>query len=370
IELALAPEGIIRQVAPLLGNEKALGLNLFEDKMQKKESFLARDTGKLTLAGPLTLVQGGVALVGRLPIFIDKENKDNFWGFVVTVIEISKIFDSLSWHQLKDEGLSYEVWRINPDTNQKQSILTCDEHILQSPVNYSFEVPNAIWTISMAPTNGWGNSFSFLLREIFALIFSLMLAHMVKLLMELKIAKGFLESEVIQTTDEKFLLQKQLEVLLNAIPDLIWLKDNNGLYLFCNQAFEKLYGAKESDIIGKSDYDFVSEQQADFFRANDLVAMNAKFSISNEEELEFKDNGYQGYFETIKTALYDVNNSLIGVLGIARDITKRKESEERIQKLEYFDALTGLPNKMLLNLRIAHDLSIAHRKNEKLAIFF
>ena len=69
VELAIAPKGIIQDVAPLKGNEKALGLNLFEAENQKKESFLAKETQKLTLAGPLELVQGGIGLVGRLPIF-------------------------------------------------------------------------------------------------------------------------------------------------------------------------------------------------------------------------------------------------------------------------------------------------------------
>lgn len=369
-ELALAPNGIIQRIAPLGGNEKALGLNLFEAKTQNKESFLARDTGKLTLAGPLTLVQGGEALVGRLPIFLDKNNKDSFWGFILVVVRISEMFDTLTIEQLKNEGLSYEVWKIDPNTQQKQFILKSSEVPLSNPVDYSFEVPNNTWTISIAPTKGWGNPTVFLLREMIAVLFALILSYVAKLLVELKIAKGSLEIQVIQKTDEKIMLQKRLETLLDAIPDPIWLKDKEGIYLFCNKAFERLYNAKEEDIVGKSDYDFVDSSLANFFRAYDMIAMHAQMPMSNEEELTFKEDGYRGLFETIKTPVRDISGDIIGILGIARDITKRKENEDKIEKLEYSDALTGLPNKMLLNLRINHDMSIANRKKEQLAILF
>lgn len=126
-----------------------------------------------------------------------------------------------------------------------------------------------------------------------------MLVYMVKLLIELKLAKVALESRVVQTTDEKNVLARQLEVLLNAIPDLIWLKDPNGTYLFCNQAFERLFGAKEEEIVGKSDYDFVDYQLADFFRAHDNIAMDARKPIRNEEELRFKD-GYHAFLRLSK----------------------------------------------------------------------
>lgn len=301
---------------------------------------------------------------------MDKNNKDSFWGFILVVVRISEMFDTLTIEQLKNEGLSYEVWKIDPNTQQKQFILKSSEVPLSNPVDYSFEVPNNTWTISIAPTKGWGNPTVFLLREMIAVLFALILSYVAKLLVELKIAKGSLEIQVIQKTDEKIMLQKRLETLLDAIPDPIWLKDKEGIYLFCNKAFERLYNAKEEDIVGKSDYDFVDSSLANFFRAYDMIAMHAQMPMSNEEELTFKEDGYRGLFETIKTPVRDISGDIIGILGIARDITKRKENEDKIEKLEYSDALTGLPNKMLLNLRINHDMSIANRKKEQLAILF
>ncbi len=124
----------------------------------------------------------------------------------------------------------------------------------------------------------------------------------------------------------------RLRTLVQTIPDLVWLKDADGIYLSCNPMFERVYGAREADIIGKTDYDFVNKELADSFREHDLKAMAAGKPTSNEEWLTFAENGYRGTFDTIKTPMYDAEGTLIGVLGIARDITGRKRAEEQIVK--------------------------------------
>ena len=124
-----------------------------------------------------------------------------------------------------------------------------------------------------------------------------------------------------------------LHTLVETIPDLIWLKDQNGVYVSCNHAFERFFGATEAEIIGKTDYDFVSEELADFFRHHDQKAMEANAPSANEEWLTFADGGYHGLFETIKSPMRDSSGHLVGVIGIARDITKRVEAEEAQSRL-------------------------------------
>ncbi|MGD9975599.1 MAG: PAS domain S-box protein, partial [Desulfatirhabdiaceae bacterium] len=124
----------------------------------------------------------------------------------------------------------------------------------------------------------------------------------------------------------------RLRTVLETIPDLIWLKDPNGVYLDCNLMFERFFGANKTDIIGKTDYDFVDRALADFFREHDRKAMIAGKPSSNEEWLTFAADGYRGVFDTIKTPMCNADGQLIGVLGIARDITQRKLAEESLKK--------------------------------------
>lgn len=128
--------------------------------------------------------------------------------------------------------------------------------------------------------------------------------------------------------------EARLRTLVQTIPDLVWLKDANGVYLFCNPVFERLFGAKESDIIGKTDYDFVDKDLADFFRDHDRKAVEAGRPSVNEEWLTFASDGYHGLFETVKTPMCEAEGKVVGVLGIARDITARKKAEEEKEKLE------------------------------------
>ena len=122
-----------------------------------------------------------------------------------------------------------------------------------------------------------------------------------------------------------------LRTVLNTIPELVWLKDPDGVYLACNDAFTKLYGAAEEAILGRTDADFVSPEQAGAFRHYDKQAIAAGKPSVNEEELVFKSDGRQRLVETIKTPMCDPEGNLIGVLGVARDITERKEAEQALR---------------------------------------
>jgi PAS domain S-box-containing protein len=125
-----------------------------------------------------------------------------------------------------------------------------------------------------------------------------------------------------------------LRTLIRTIPDLVWMKDEQGIYLFSNSRFESFFGAKDKDIIGKTDYDFVDKELADFFRNHDKAAIAKGKPSKNEEEVTFADDGHREILETIKTPIYRNDGQLVGVLGIGRDITERKRAEEEKEKLQ------------------------------------
>jgi signal transduction histidine kinase len=189
--LQLAPNGVIDRIVPRAGNEAALGHDLLADPQRNKEAITAIETNRLTLAGPFVLRQGGLAVVGRLPVFlIDKADSENFWGerFWGFATAIIKIADLLAVSQLEDNAASdyqYELSRPHPDTGERDIFVRSLATPLRDPVAYAIEVPNGMWTLSVAPVGGWHSPWTTLVIEMVlvllaALLVTLLVFNMLK----------------------------------------------------------------------------------------------------------------------------------------------------------------------------------------------
>ena len=160
-----------------------------------------------------------------------------------------------------------------------------------------------------------------------------------------------LDAQVIERTKQLSESESQLRTLVQTLPDLVWWKDPDGVYMACNPKFERFFGAAQAEIIGKTDYDFLDKKLADFFREKDNVAIAAGKASLNEEEVIYADDGHKELLETIKMPMFSSDGKLMGVLGVARDITERRRSEQALlnaQKMEAVGQLTG---------GIAHDFN-------------
>ncbi len=122
-----------------------------------------------------------------------------------------------------------------------------------------------------------------------------------------------------------------LSSLLKAMPDMVFLKNTQGVYQACNPVFERFMGRSEREILGRTDADLLLPAAAAHFSRCDRQALQAWQPLVIEDTLVFADDGYEGQFETILTPIRDVSGQATGVLGVARDITDRKRAERRIR---------------------------------------
>ncbi len=120
--------------------------------------------------------------------------------------------------------------------------------------------------------------------------------------------------------------------LLDSIPDLLWFKDPNGLYLACNPVFESFVGRTERQIIGKRDLDLFPKEQAEFFRAHDTAAIQAGRPTENEESLVFANDQHRALVKTTKTPVYSDDGALMGVLGISHDVTQERLDQDELRR--------------------------------------
>jgi diguanylate cyclase (GGDEF)-like protein/PAS domain S-box-containing protein len=151
--------------------------------------------------------------------------------------------------------------------------------------------------------------------------------------------------------------------LIQAIPDLVWLKDPDGVYLACNPRFERFFGATEAQIKGRTDRDFVPDEQAVFFRRHDLNALAAGGPTINEETITFAADGHRERLETIKTPMHDTDGRLIGILGIGRNITPQHEAREALRReRDRIRAILETVEAFILVLDLAGRIELINRK--------
>ena len=367
--LVLAPDGIITQTIPRAANERAIGLNLLTDPVMGREARLARDSGKLTLAGPFELKQGGLGLVARLPIFLDDaRGKPTFWGLANVVMEFPKALESTRLPDLLGQGLDYKLWRVNPETGQIQIIAESQATALITPVKKSLKVPNGAWTLSVAPRNGWGNPTRLYGRMLIGLLFAGLMASVTKLLMQQRAYKIDLETQVIARTADIRESKIQLAATLDAIPDLLFEMDLNGRYLHCHSPQSRLLAAPIEDMLGKTVLEVLPPDAAQIVLHALQQAHETGLTRGQQFKLSLDNNTY--WFELSAAAKPVIAGQEPRFIVISRDITERKQAEKDVQQLAYFDALTGLPNRTLLNDRVAHALAEAARRQKPLALIF
>ena len=154
--LQLAPNGVVTKIYPLAGNKAAIGHDLLNDPQRRTEALGAIESRKLTLAGPFTLIQGGVAVIGRLPVFIpDAAGGERFWGFTNALINLPDLIARSDLNRLVEGAYDYELSRIDPESGTRIVFARSTDRNLQDGIPFEINVPNGTWTLTAAPTGGW-----------------------------------------------------------------------------------------------------------------------------------------------------------------------------------------------------------------------
>ena len=203
-----APDGIVDSVFPLEGNEAVIGLNMYEDGAGNREAQAAIEKKELYIAGPFELIQGGLGIAGRLPVFLpDSSGSSHFWGIVSVTLDFPGVLSGSSIQRLNEQGFACRIWRINPDDGQPQTILETSIPLPEGRKTVDYEQPlfNSVWTVSIAPLRPW-----YLRAEVW-------LSVMVSLLVALLAAAGVYTTERLrqlkaeEAQREIDQLQEQLE---------------------------------------------------------------------------------------------------------------------------------------------------------------
>lgn len=125
-----------------------------------------------------------------------------------------------------------------------------------------------------------------------------------------------------------------LESVLDSLPDIVFFKSPEGVYLKCNKKYLELRGKTNEEVLGKTDYQLYPEE-AEFYTDMDRGIAETGIPVEFGEWVQYPD-GRRIYVHSIKTAQYDNKGNLVGILGIGRDITEQKLMEQRLAERERY----------------------------------
>ncbi|MFZ2198859.1 MAG: EAL domain-containing protein, partial [Thermodesulfovibrionales bacterium] len=173
----------------------------------------------------------------------------------------------------------------------------------------------------------------------------------------------------LEELEERYLRAfNYLKKIINSVADPIFVKDRQHRWVFLNDAFCSFIGYSRDELRGKSDYDLFPGEEADNFLSNDELVFSNGGEVLSEEQF----TNAEGVVHTILTKrnLYTDEEGKQFIVGIMRDITKRKQLEETIRHQAFYDPLTDLPNRRLFVEYLTLEMAEARRNRRKLAVLF
>ena len=136
--------------------------------------------------------------------------------------------------------------------------------------------------------------------------------------------------------------------VINSMADFAFCKNLDGVYIGVNESLAQFFGRKVEDVIGKTDHQLFDEERANIFVNEDKLVIKNQSEWKNNDWVVLPD-GKKILLETIKTTLRNSDGTIIGVLGISRDITQRFEKEETInEKIADADTFFGVTNDLMM----------------------
>lgn len=316
--LQLAPAGVIRQSVPLAGNEKAIGHDLLADEKRNQEARLAIETRRLTLAGPFKLIQGGEAVVGRLPVYLGDAG-ERFWGFAVALISLDDFLHAIELDDLVGQGYAYELGRWSPESGERQVFARSPGSLAANPVGIALEVPNGRWFLDIAPQGGWLVGGRLALEALLGL--ALVAVACLAVSWHVRTRRRLADNEL------------RYQNLYESTPAMMHSIDRNGKIVSVSRTWLETLGYRREEVIGRPSADFLTE---DSRRLAVEQVLPEFFRSGRCDDVPYQMLTHDGrVLDVLLSACgeRDETGKIARSLAVIQDVTERKRTEQQLHRL-------------------------------------
>ncbi|SDH84984.1 PAS domain S-box-containing protein [Flavobacterium omnivorum] len=323
----LVPNGIIKYIYPMEGNEAAMNLNILADPYLKEEALKSIATQKMYFAGPLKLKQGGMGIVGRLPVF---EN-NIFWGFSAVIIKLETLLKSSGINNIDDSKYYFQFSKYDP-TEQKEIFYLPNKRDFARNYNVSIKIPDGDWKLYIISKNQNYLSSQILIPGIIGIIIAALFGLLIFTL--LKIPEELQSLVSIQATK---LLNSEIKfgaIFDQAAVGIAHIDSFTGNFIEINNQYCQLLGYTPQEM---KEHNFQSvthpkDLEEDLLNLEKL--REGKIASYTMEKRYITKEGTIIWINLTVSPLLKKNKKVTTHISIVEDISTKKEAEYLIKKNE------------------------------------
>nr|CAX84112.1 sensor protein [uncultured bacterium] len=317
--LQLAPKAVVTHIFPLQGNEAAKGHDLLADPARRVAALRAIANREFVIAGPVQLRQGGIALIGRLPIFLTSEGDGGFWGFSIVLIDLDPL--------LREGGVTGEPGDLRVTIRGKDGkgelgeVFHGDPTVFgRDPVTIDVALPHGSWQLAALPADGWNGRHP---GKTWFWAGGIVLSVTVGILIFLLVRRD----EVIRRARHSLAEAQRIAKLgnwdWNVVTGELWWSDE--IYRIFG-IDRKSFGAKYEAFLERvhpDDRDAVAKAVEEALREHRHYGIDHRIVLAD---------GTEKIVHEEAEVTFDGQGRAVRMIGTAHDITERKQVESQLRR--------------------------------------
>ncbi|RED95642.1 PAS domain S-box protein [Marinoscillum furvescens] len=321
--LELQANGVITHIYPMTGNESAMGYDILQDPNRNKEALKAIERKHMYYAGPFELKQGGQAIVGRLPIFID----NNFWGFSAVIISLEKFLNNSGIDQVTGGKYHVQFAKINPNTGEEEFFLPRKEGYPNS-ASEKVVISQGGWVLYVDPVGGFTGWVFVIPMGILSMCLAIVGGFFIN---ELLKRPRELERQLVEHSEELIKSERKFRSIFEqAAIGVAHVNVMTGHYLAVNQRFCEMLGYNEEEMMSLSFSQITHRDDLEESINNLMDLRNGDILEFSLEKRFIRKNGTQVWANVTVSPMWKQPELPSSYIAIVEDISEKKNFQERI----------------------------------------